>query len=86
MTGLTSSYSLNSPENYLFLFLTAVDCGTLTNPANGQVIHTAGTTFGQTANYSCNTGYYLERGSTRTCQATGAWSGSPPTCQGILLS
>ena len=23
--------------------------------------------------------------STRTCQATGNWSGSAPTCQGVLL-
>ena len=23
--------------------------------------------------------------STRTCQATGVWSGSAPTCQGVLL-
>ena len=67
-------------------FPIAVDCGTLTNPANGQVTLTAGTTFGQTATYSCNTGYYLVRGSTRTCQATGVWSGSAPTCKGMLLS
>ena len=24
-------------------------------------------------------------GSTRTCQSTGVWSGSTPTCQGVLL-
>ena len=38
---------------------TAVDCSALTNPANGQVSHPDGTTFGQTATYSCNTGYNL---------------------------
>ena len=65
--------------------LTAVNCGTLTYPANGQVSHTAGTTFGRTATYSCNTGYNLVGGSTRTCQATGVWSDSAPTCQGMLL-
>ena len=69
----------------IFLILTAVDCGNLTNPANGQVTHTAGTTFGQTATYSCNTGYNLVGDSTRTCQATGNWSGSELTCQGMLL-
>ena len=62
-----------------------MDCGTLTDPANGQVNHTAGTTFGQTASYSCDTGYNLMGDSTRTCQATGIWSGSDPTCQGLLL-
>ena len=62
-----------------------VDCGALTDPANGQVSHTAGTTFGETAAYSCNTGYNLVGDSTRTCQATGMWSGSEPTCQRMLL-
>ena len=69
----------------VFLLSTAVNCGTLPNPANGQV-NTTGTTFGQTATYSCNTGYSLVGGSTRTCQATGVWSGSAPTCQGMLVS
>ena len=71
--------------HYVFLILTAVDCGNLTHPANGSVNHTAGTTFGQTATYSCNTGYSLVGNSTRTCQASGNWSGSAPTCQGVLL-
>ena len=70
---------------WLFLFLTVVDCGALTDPANGQVSHTAGTTVGQTAAYSCNTGYDLVGDSNRTCQATGMWSGSEPTCQRMLL-
>ena len=72
-------------NNYLFLFFTAVNCGTLTNPANGQVTHTAGATFGQTATYSCNTGYNLVGSSTRTCQATRVWSGSAPTCPGVYF-
>ena len=66
-------------------FSTAVDCGNLTDPANGQVSHTAGTTFGQTATYSCNTGYNLMGDNNRTCQATGNWSGSAPTCQRTFL-
>ena len=64
---------------------TAVDCGTLTNPANGSVSLPAGTTFGQTVTYSCSTGYNLVGGNTRTCQATGVWSGNVPTCQRMLL-
>ena len=68
------------------LLLTVVNCGILANPANGKVSHTAGTTFGQTATYSCNTGYNLVGDSNHTCQATGNWSGSAPTCQGVLLS
>ena len=62
-----------------------MNCGSLTDPANGQVNHVAGTTFRQTATYSCNTGYNLVGDSTRTCQAIGIWSGIAPTCQGMLL-
>ena len=76
--------NLTANFDYVFLLSTAVDCGNLTDPANGQVSHPAGTTFGQTATYSCNTGYNLVGDSTRTCQATGEWSGSEPTCQGML--
>ena len=61
--------------------LTAVDCGSLDDPDNGQVNHTAGTTFGLTAVYSCDTGYNPIGGSTRACEATRVWSGSAPTCQ-----
>ena len=61
-----------------------MNCGTLTEPANGQVSHAAGTTFEQTAIFSCDTGYNLDGDSNRTCQATGMWSGSSPTCQGML--
>ena len=81
-TGLTPSYSLSNAQTHVFLFLTAVNCGTLTSPVNGRVSHTAGTTFGKTATYSCNTGYDLVGSSARTCQSTRRWSGSAPTCQG----
>ena len=64
--------------------LTAVDCGTLTNPVNGQVTHTGRTRFGQTATYSCDTGYILVGDNNRTCQAAGNWSGSEPICQSML--
>ena len=71
----------------ILILSTAVDCGSLPHPVNGRVNHNAGTTFGRTAFYTCNTGYILVGGSTRTCQATGAtgmWSGSAPTCQRML--
>ena len=64
--------------------LTVVDCSTLTNPANGQVSNLNGTTFGQTATYSCNAGYTLVGCNSRICQATGEWSWSQPTCQRML--
>ena len=68
---------------HIFLILTAVDCDSLTDPTNGQITLTAGTTLGQNATYSCNTGYNLVGESTRTCQASGNWSESAPTCEGM---
>ena len=62
-----------------------MDCGALPNPANGQVNDTNGTTFGQTATYSCNTGYSLVGNSTQMCQADGLWTGSAPSCERRLL-
>ena len=79
------SKSLELYHSHIFLILTVVDCGNLTDTANGSVNHTAGTTFGQTGTYSCGTGYNLVGDSNRTCQATGNWSGSAPTCEGMLL-
>ena len=61
-----------------------MNCGTLSNQANGRVSYT-GTTYGHRATYSCNTGYRLVGSSPRICQATGRWSGSAPICQGVLL-
>ena len=65
--------------------ISAVNCGTLPDPVNGKVSHTAGTTFGKKATYNCNRGYNLVGDSIHTCQATGVWSGSAPTCKRMLL-
>ncbi len=58
-----------------------VDCGLLFDPANGIVGTPNGTELGETATYSCNSGYTLEGNVTRVCQSNGAWSGSAPTCE-----
>ena len=82
---LGNSMCLSLKCHVVFLLLTVVDCGTQSNPVNGQVSHTAGTTFGQMATYSCDLGYNLVGDSNHTCRATGVWSGCAPTCQGMLL-
>ena len=71
-------------DHYGVSLFSVVDCGSLTDPVNGQV-NTNGTTFGETAIYSCDTGYNLVGNNTRTCQATGQWSGNEPTCERMLL-
>jgi hypothetical protein len=58
---------------------TIVDCGALTNPTNGTVA-AAVTTYGASATYTCATGYAASASTTRTCQASGAWSGAAPSC------
>ena len=71
------------------IFLSAVDCGTLSSPSNGQVILT-GIAFGSTATYACNSGFNLVGNMQRTCQNNGDWSGTQPNCDGntqnVLIS
>ncbi len=56
-----------------------VDCGGLSSPTNGSV-SAPSTTFGDTATYSCASGYTRNGSATRTCQASGSWSSSAPVC------
>ncbi|XP_033110344.1 multiple epidermal growth factor-like domains protein 10 [Anneissia japonica] len=58
----------------------ANDCGNLDNIENGMTSYT-GTTFGMNTTYTCNIGYNINGVMIRTCEATGLWSGSPPTCE-----
>ena len=56
-----------------------VTCSGATAPANGTV-SSASATFGNTITYSCNAGYTLTGMATRSCQASGTFSGTAPTC------
>jgi hypothetical protein len=56
------------------------DCGVLSNPANGNVDISSGTSYGNTASYSCDAGFELNGVLQRTCQADSTWSSSAPTC------
>ena len=62
--------------------LLVTNCGLLTDPDNGQVNTSSGTTFGSTATYTCDNGYALSGSQTRTCGADGNWTSSEPFCQG----
>ena len=63
-----------------------IDCGALPNPANGMVTITPGlvtlTSVEAVATYACGEGYNLVGDTMRTCQATGQWNGTAPTCIG----
>ncbi len=57
-------------------------CSDLTNPTNGMISYNMGTTglrpVNTVATYTCDTGYTLNGGSTRTCGSDGMWSGANP--------
>ncbi len=59
---------------------TAVDCGVLSNPANGMV-DVSTTTFGSIANYTCNPGYVITGVNNRSCGSDKEWSDIPPNCE-----
>ena len=64
----------------LFNLIIANDCGSLTNPINGQVDTSPGTNYMSTATYSCDNGYELNGSSTRTCSSDGMWTRAAPIC------
>jgi len=66
---------------YFKNFSVGVFCGQPDIPSNGRVDNSAGTSFGDVARYSCDTGYMLNGTAERTCQANGQWNGSVPTCE-----
>eukprot|EP00731_Ephydatia_muelleri_P030228 Em0021g751a len=57
-------------------------CGQLQAPLNGNVV-TSGTSFGNSATYTCNTGYYLVGQATRMCGLNGQWTNAVPFCQAV---
>ena len=63
------------------VFCDADDLGAIEN----GMVTVSDTVFNSKANYSCDTGYVLAGDAIRTCQGSGLWSGSEPTCTGIYL-
>ena len=66
---------------YPYHLLTVV-CLFLPTPTNGVIFY-SDTILGDgtVATYTCDTGYTLNGGSTRTCGSNGMWSGFAPSCQ-----
>ena len=73
---------LNIIYNLIITFISAL-CQPLNPPSNGAVTWD-GLTKGSTANYTCDSGYYVTGDNTRTCQ-NGRWTGQPPVCTGMIF-
>ena len=63
---------------------TVVTCSGLTSPGNGSIV-LGNVVFKSEALYSCNEGFKINGPATRTCQATGLWTGEAPTCEGLSI-
>eukprot|EP00118_Oscarella_pearsei_P002855 m.11939 g.11939 ORF g.11939 m.11939 type:complete len:2352 (+) comp23692_c0_seq4:198-7253(+) len=59
-----------------------VDCGSLNAPRYGSFSGSS-TTYGSRITFSCNSGYSLSGSSARSCQSSGRWSGTQPTCNRV---
>ena len=59
-------------------------CLELLNPPNGMINCSLGDdrvhSYGDTCNFTCNTGYELTGNNTRICQSDGNWSGNDNSC------
>ena len=86
LTEVTSG-SLTLPTVYqvycvMFRYQLSGSCGTPSSLSNGLRRYSS-TIIGSTVTYTCNTGYLRTAGSSsRTCQSSGLWSGTHPTCEG----
>lgn len=65
------------PGTSCFLFVS--DCGSLEEPANGNMQLT-GTLFGDVATFSCSIGFQLFGVDSITCGPEGQWTSAVPVC------
>ena len=77
--------STNTCSDCLRFPYTAIDCGVLTDPSNGAVDTSSGTTFMMTATYTCNDGYMRIGSESRTCGSDRNWTPEAPTCERKLV-
>ena len=67
-----------------YVHFSIVNCSFIIAPNNGVINCSLGddgvTSYEDTCNFTCNTGYELIGSDTRTCQSDRSWSGSNATC------
>jgi len=67
-------------------FYIDLQCDNLSIPSNGEIKSCSSGTVGvgyegDTCSFTCNAGYELTAGDTRTCQSDGSWSGNDDVCR-----
>ena len=62
---------------------TGVECPAISDSSNDHMSVSVNSTYvDSTATYTCSSGYEIVGSATRTCEATGTWGGSQPSCSG----
>ena len=85
---MTIRYTLRLVDLADKSILTIVTCEALGAPDNGQITYSLpSVTNGEypvdtVASFTCNDGYYRLGSGSRTCQTTGSWDQTTPTCNG----
>ena len=64
--------------------IVALSCSSLSSPEYGSVDISGGIVYLSEATYSCETGYSLSHTNSRICGANQQWSGTEPTCDGMI--
>jgi len=60
-------------------------CSSLSAPGNGTITCPSTPKDGDVCSYACDNGNIISGTRSLTCQSDGTWSGSPPTCIGLLI-
>ena len=90
LSGVEKSHRVKVSKNlptfsknfiFYFFFCAEIKCPDLSRPSNG-VLTVNSISVGSTANFSCNSGYFLVGEPSLTCGGDGTWSAEPPQCIG----
>ena len=68
-------------RSLIHYYLIVIDCYSLPDIENGNLMYSYGTVFDSIAVYYCDLGYALNGSDVRYCQVNGEWNGTEPACR-----